>query len=351
MSDTPVETVEDGQPQKSGCLHCGTPFIEEGYATPLCQNCRSMLAKFPLPPLLLIFAAIVAVIFLFSLSRFPTVLNVLVHQERGERAEKEGKMRTAIHEYNIVLEQYPDNDVALAHSYIAYFHAEKIEKAIATYNKLMEGNEKKDIGKLTHKVNTITKQLLSCYLPPDKLVELLDRKDSLEHGVFIDSLRTYLSKHTTSTFTRYMLAHSIFDDKNYEEILQLLNNEPNKENARLPLLLLLKAAAYRELHQYDKAEFCCRQALEKDIENASAYSSLAKIALKKHDDQQAQEFIEKAMSLEPTDASVLLGKAMVCHYLGKTSERDECMAKVQALGSDRDLNYYYDIFNGAVQWR
>src|ERR1700761_1812511 len=95
MQDAPsvIEPPED-IPGRN-CANCGRPAMEEEHPTLLCGECREMFTRFPIPLWIKAFAGGVGVLLLFSLVTLPKNLNIGIHLERGERAEKQKKFMTA----------------------------------------------------------------------------------------------------------------------------------------------------------------------------------------------------------------------------------------------------------------
>jgi tetratricopeptide (TPR) repeat protein len=130
-------TLED-QPSESPtiCSHCGEMEREEGFALPLCAQCRDALSRYPFPAWIRISCAIVLGVSIFAGIRSINSFRAGIAFERGQRAEQHGQFAVAANYYEQVVERFPDSTLALARLAITRFHAGQVGEALGILNRL-----------------------------------------------------------------------------------------------------------------------------------------------------------------------------------------------------------------------
>lgn len=130
-------TLED-QPSESPatCSHCGEREREEGFALPLCVQCRDLLSRRPFPTWIRISCAIVLVVSAFAGIRSINSFRAGIAFERGQRAEQHGQFAVAAGYYEQVVERFPDSTLALARLAITRFRAGQVAEAVSILTRL-----------------------------------------------------------------------------------------------------------------------------------------------------------------------------------------------------------------------
>src|SRR5262245_8298723 len=116
-NDQPIEQIE---PNK--CANCGSSWIEQGYPTPLCSDCRQRFIKFPIPLLIKIFGLAIVSIVLIAMTRLPQNISLGIHNARGEKAFKNRQYQTAQVEFGNVLKTAPQYTSAKMNRAMASFY-------------------------------------------------------------------------------------------------------------------------------------------------------------------------------------------------------------------------------------
>lgn len=91
------------------CKKCNTRRIDksENPKSELCLECRQELIKYPIPLQLWLTMAVVAVMVIISMLRFPGVFKTYWAYQDAKQQQQEDCVYTAMNQYNIVLESYP----------------------------------------------------------------------------------------------------------------------------------------------------------------------------------------------------------------------------------------------------
>ena len=117
------------------CIECGLP-AEQDYQLQLCAHCRTKAAHRPLPKWINTSCALLGIIFVFALIKFPAALRTDIAFERGHRLEKAGNYAGAAAQYAQVIQQYPKFNNALARYAISTYRAGQTSRAIMALDKL-----------------------------------------------------------------------------------------------------------------------------------------------------------------------------------------------------------------------
>lgn len=137
------------------CKSCGNA-AEEGYVMPLCAECRDAYSKRELPTWLKCMGAIVIIIFVIALVRFPKALNLGISYEKGVKAEQNGNYSEAEKDYKEALDVYPDSDKLIARYGISAYKNGDILAAVVSFKKL----DGKEIDKdLVNEINPIVESI------------------------------------------------------------------------------------------------------------------------------------------------------------------------------------------------
>jgi len=125
------------------CAACGQPAAFAQDELPLCPACLQAMIDRPLPRWLYVTAAIIGLIVLLALLKFPASLGAEIAFERGKRAEAARNYPLAEQQYAIVVKRFPSSTLALARLGIASYRAGDIVMTIDCYDKL-RGRESSD---------------------------------------------------------------------------------------------------------------------------------------------------------------------------------------------------------------
>lgn len=139
----------------STCKLCGQP-PEEAYTMALCADCRTRLARRPLPVWIVIAAALIFALFAYSMTRVPTAITAAAAFERGRKDEAQQKYREAEAEYKKVAARFPDSTEAVARLGIAAYRAGDVREAALAFQSLEGRQASKE---LTSEVNAVLSEM------------------------------------------------------------------------------------------------------------------------------------------------------------------------------------------------
>jgi tetratricopeptide (TPR) repeat protein len=309
--ETPATIDQQTQEEapENACINCHIPDFEEGYEVKLCSSCRNQLVSLRIPLWIRIFSGIVIVLVLLGLVRMPSQVQSVIHKEKGDKAFEARKFWTAAKEYEQVATDYPDNVEINSKRLIAYFHNDQLLKMNELWKKLE--TKEADAQLYQQFQHLFSLQLL---LNPDTtFANALQRKDTLESIQYLqDELK---KKQEDKTLLHYYLADKYFDVKKFHEadsLLQIiLKDYPDLQPA-----LFLSASVYRETKAYDKSIAEVNKVLEINQENLTAIGYMARIELKRGNDQQAEEWIKKGEALDNKNIYILESRGLYCYLKG-----------------------------------
>jgi hypothetical protein len=109
-----VESVE--------CKACGAES-EPGFAIPLCADCRTKLARRPIPFRIKLVAGVLGILLLAALTRIPSSISAAVAFERGQNDEQKAQFTAAEHKYQQAVQIFPKSDLAHARLFVAAYRA------------------------------------------------------------------------------------------------------------------------------------------------------------------------------------------------------------------------------------
>ena len=127
------------------CEQCQKPAEGGGFPLPLCAGCRDTLSHRPYPGWVWASGAVILLVFLIALNRFPDTLMAGVAFAQGEKAEAAKEYPRAVAEYKKVVERFPDSTLALARLGIAHYPAGQREEAAAVFRRLRGRKASKDL--------------------------------------------------------------------------------------------------------------------------------------------------------------------------------------------------------------
>ncbi|WNS45605.1 hypothetical protein [Paenibacillus sp. MMS20-IR301] len=333
--------------EENRCQSCGRWDVEAEYQLPLCHECRTQLAKRPVPLWIKGTAAGVALLLIYALTLFPSSLAAGIHYQRGKEAYAGHKNWTAVHEFEQAAERYPDSTKITARLFLAYYHAGGINEAVQVFSKI--GGEKAENAVIADEINNAIDELDRRYYSDDELQGIYAEADL---SLRIANLEKYIADHPESASGRYYLADSYFDAEQFakveEVILKLQETEPGFDDAEL-----LLAAAYRELKQYDQATGITESVLARNVESDRALFALSRIELKQHKDEQGLRDAEKAYQLNPDSGAYIANLALANHYNQRLDERDRLAGLLPGREdySQQELDKLNSVFNETTAWR
>jgi hypothetical protein len=110
------------------CQSCGAE-PEKGFAIPLCSDCRTKMARQPIPIAIKLAGIAIALLLLFALTRIPSSISAAIAFERGERSEQKLQFATAENEYQKSVLAFPRSDLAHARLFVVAYRARDVGTA------------------------------------------------------------------------------------------------------------------------------------------------------------------------------------------------------------------------------
>jgi len=153
MDSNPEEVQSHVEPQK--CAGCeGSP--QPGYKLALCQQCRTKLARKPVPVAIKCAGVAVAIALAFSVIRIPSSMQGAIAFELGQRYEAQSDYKGAVAEYQKAVDAFPDSTLAIARLGIVEYRLGNFSNAAGTLSKL--AGRKTDAA-LVSEVNFVIREI------------------------------------------------------------------------------------------------------------------------------------------------------------------------------------------------
>lgn len=344
------QAIEEEDELHIGCSICGNSDIEDSYQLALCTNCREKLIKRPLPVWVKGIFVLMAILFIVAITRFPSTFKAGIAFERGMRAEASGKYLTAMKEYKVVTDRFPNSTLSLARLFISTYNNGSVSEAYEIFKKIA-GRNPKDQSIVTE-VNGTIDRIEKMYFTSDELGKILNEHQNDKSDQLVTLLKKFLSNNPGDVQASYYLSDILFDQKKYDEA-ELIMSKIIETNPDFYEGYLFMAAIYRQKGDFEKAQESCKVVIEHNSENSSAYASLAKVLLKSHEDDKGLEMAKKAYEINQNDPSVLATLSLAYHYNNLTKERDDMFNQLKKQYKDDtyDLNFLNGIFSNKEKWR
>lgn len=337
---------EKNEPAK--CASCGSSWIEQGYPTPLCSDCRQRLIKFPIPPLIKVFAVVILAIVAIAMIRLPQNISLGIHNGRGQKAFKNKQYLTAQAEFNTVLDVAPQYTEAKMNRALASFYVQDYKSLISDLGEL-EGKEIEDEDTYAQLVR-MSNQLTN-YLPSDSFLSL--QQVYVDSGVAIPvkELETFVSGNPNDVYALLTLASSYFDLKEYARTDSMLSIILKKDPEHLTALALMTTTK-RELNLPEESIQYCDKLIELNRESIYGMSSKARTFLKMHKDKEALQLALEAEEIKRDDPYNLATLALVYHFNNMTRERDEIIIKASNDSTARTyFTFAKEVIDNKVKFR
>ena len=341
MEDITSDPGVTEKQESNKCIHCGSSWIEHGYPTPLCSDCRQKFIKFPIPSLIKIFSLVIIAIVLIAMMRLPKNISLGIHEARGEKALKNKQFLTAQREFKNVLKETPQYLEAKINSALSSFYVQDYASLLADLNEL-EGRVVEDESLYADLLKATSQ--LSNYFPSDSFLAMQKIYADSSGNVPVNEIQRFVSANPNDIYASIALASSLFDKKEYLMADTLLSNVLNKMPAHLTALALM-ATLKREINQFDESIACCNKLLMINRESIYGMSSKARTFLKMRKDKEALQLASEAKEISQDDPYNLATLALVYHFSNMTKQRDEILAKAM---KDSLTQTYFEFANDVI---
>ncbi|HLZ85642.1 MAG TPA: hypothetical protein VKQ52_00325 [Puia sp.] len=332
------------------CANCGKPALEGDYPTALCKDCRDHFSRLSVPPWIMVFAAGIGVILVFSLFTFPKNIALGVHLERGKNAMEKGNYYTAEKELRKALEKFPDNVEANGNLIIASFYNQDYE-TMAKLVKKLESVNIEDKALYSHISETLEKA--DRYFPGDSINAFM--KDHPRPADIDDSdWANYLGRNPEDCYAMMTYASAVFDKKDYVRCDSILQRVLKVDDTYFTALLL-ETSVKRELGDMEASLGYARRILAVNHESAYGMATEARTLLRLKKDQPALELALRANSLRPNVIYIEASLVLAYHFNGRAGDRDALLKSARsqvADSTDREaMQYVQDVMDHKEKFR
>lgn len=342
-----MEYEEQGGPLV--CRNCGSLDIEEGYELELCPRCRKLYANRPIPVLIKIASIGLVIVLMVGIIKFTSNIGYIVKFKRGQKAERELNYVTAMKNYEEVNEHYPNNDKIMTKLLKSYYENNEIDKAYDLFCDIVgeHPETRKMDSSLVIQVNDISEKMEKYYFTSDEINGRVEELSQASNTQLIKILESYIKRNKDDIYSRYILADTYFDEKQYNKCEQLMSSVL-ANNSEFYSGYILRAAAYREEGFFQEAEEDLNIVLSHNRENVLAIVGLSKLEHKRENNSKALEYAKKAAELRSDKPYVISNLALAYHFNGMIEERDKAYEKYKSFGENDEytLDLLDSIFSG-----
>jgi tetratricopeptide (TPR) repeat protein len=336
--------------ENKGCINCGHPVVVKGFPNALCESCRDNLIKYPIPKGIKIFAAAIAVVFLFSMYKIPKDIMLGIHLDKGNTAIEEKKYLTAQKELEKVVDKIPGNLEAESNLLIAAFYNEDFK----TYSKIftrLTGKNFEDES-LYKRVENVTTEV-NTYFPSDSFANILKRYDNDASKIPDTTLKNYIKAFQEDPYPAMLLANRLLDAKLYAAADSVTSKILITNPAHIPALGMM-AVLKREENKPDESIMYCDKLLAMNKESVYAMSSKARTYLKEKRDAEALSLALKCHQMDENNYHAAGSLVLAYHFTNKIKERDALLNKIDQLKDSipaLSIQYVKDIVSGKESFR
>jgi tetratricopeptide (TPR) repeat protein len=346
-----IQNTSSSVPEENkGCINCGHPVVVKGFPNALCESCRDSFIKHPIPKGIKIFAAAIAIVFLFSIYKIPKDILLGIHLDKGNTALEERKYITAQKELQIAVDKLPGNLEAESNLLIASFYNEDFKTYANIFKRIADRNyEDQD---LYTRVETVVAEVNN-YFPSDSFTVVLKQYNDDATAIPDTVLKNYIKLYQNDLYPVLILANRLIDKKMYEaadsETVRILVTNPT----HIPALGMM-AVVKREEHKLEESISYCDKILAINKENVFAMSCKVRTYLKEKRDAEAMALALKCNKMDEHNYHAVGSLILAYHFTNKIKERDALINQMDQLKDSSitmSLQYVRDILSGKESFR
>lgn len=340
-------TQQESTTATKGCVNCGHPIVVEGYPNPLCSDCRQSLIKYPIPVYIKIFAVLIVLVMIYSLTKLPHNLMAVVHYERGLKAAGLNDYATASREFKSTLSKEPD--FVKAKFQLLISAAEELDYAtVFELSNELKGQEVEDAALLSRMNQAV--EGIARHFPADSLMNIAGKYGSLD-SIPVKVYRDYITAFPDEVFPRVRLSTILWEKKEYAVSDSLLNDVLWLDRT-LKNGYAIKASVKRVMKQYDSALWYCDQILRMNRQSILGMASKARVLLHMNKNKEGLGLALQCRELNNKDPFGMATLALAYHFNHDLPARDQL---VKAASADSTMvpyfKYVQDIINGMEKFR
>lgn len=320
----PGESLEPQHHGGSGCANCGSSFVEPGYHTPLCSDCRESFIRYPIPNWIKAFGGGVALVLIFALVNLPSQLSLGVHLARGKKAVDEHRFVTAQKELQAFTAKVPESDEALEHLLIATYYNHDLRMFDSVLDKL-EGRSVEE-NMLYDRVQHLINQ--SAHYYPADTVSMNFLRNYKDFDSIPDAdLSSFVSTHDDISL-RCTYAQRLYDRDEYDACDSVLRDLLHKDPEFWPALRLISGIK-RLQDSLDVSIKYCNRMLSLNKEDVNAMCIKARTLIKQNKQQEAMGLVNKVLEQDKDNGYAKATLALAYHFSNQTAQRDQLMQQMQ----------------------
>lgn len=334
----------------SGCINCNNPVIVKGYPNALCESCRENFIKFPIPKSIILFAAAIGIIFLFSIYKIPKDILLGIHLDKGNTALLQKRYLTAQKELQKVVDKVPDNIEAKSNLLIAAFYNEDFTTFSKMFAQLTGKNY--DDMELYNRVDNTVKEADN-YFPNDSFISLQHRYNDDATKIPDTVLKNYISQNRGELYPAMLLANRLLDAKALDAADSVINNILMVNPSHIPALAMM-AVLKREEDKTDESLAYCDKVLAINKESVYALSAKARTYMKQKKDAEALSLALSCHQMDENNYYATGTLILAYHFTNKLKERDgllNTMSLLKDSASVQTMQYVRDVISGKEIFR
>lgn len=344
-----IEVQQEEPVSFSTCANCGCTLHFRPAKTPLCEDCRNLFIKYPIPNWIKGFSVLIVAILIFSLFSLSKNLLTGIHYNRGLIAAKQKNFLTAEKEFSEVVKKEPGYKEAQSRLLVASFYNNDLQAMNNAFEKIKdeEFDQKDD---LFNEVELILSKAVN-YIPKDSFIAVMQKHNTQLDSIPEAEYLSYLGKNNADLFATTAYAGLLQDGKRYRESDSILSTilavDPEYSRA-----ISLKIPGKREQNQIDSAYYYIDQLLKINHEDIYALSAKVKVLLKEKKDEEALQLAKECLRMDNKNVYALGSMALAYHFKNDVKNRD---AVINTLSKDSAaagiLTYVKDVISGKETFR
>jgi tetratricopeptide (TPR) repeat protein len=350
MNESVPQEEASGANEDKRCVHCKLKNYDPSRDTKICEDCRQVFMKYPIPKWIWLFAGAILLIMFVSMIRMPRYLNAAIFLSQAEKAMEAKRYVTAQKKLEKAIIAFPQNLEINARLMIAGgrnldFKAFNIGYHFVINKKISDNDLLKELEE--------TMVFVQSFFPSDRLLrsKIDQANDSSDLLIkMFDSLE--INKNNDVLLAGVFISNKLYDANNYSEAEMLLARVLKIDPTNYPALSL-SSAVKRNIGKYDEALADCDKMLAMNKEDVGSIAQKCRIELKRKHDESAAVYAKEAMSVDSESISAMEAQAMVDFYANRKSESLKLLATIRQ-NEDGDTTIsdrLQSIINGTLVYR
>lgn len=344
METNESRTINDGV-----CKQCGIRPIAEGSPTPLCESCRELYVKRPMPGYIKLFMLVIVAAIAYSAWQLPTIIKYNVAYQQAMQLEEEGKYVSAQHKYELALVRYPESK-KIRYGLIKCYRMNQDLVKLVEQLEYMSGRSMSE-GATFDDIQRIYTETENLYFPSPELDELETINLTNQDKITLYN-EVMLNSPEDRDYCRFALAHVYLAEDNLDEAYKVLFGlkQIYPDN---PIINKFIVEYYGAEHDFEKATKYAEDMLAINKECTATMMLLIRIKIVEGQYEEAINYIEQGYTIDDQAAlKDFMGlEALVHHHTGNIVKRDTMVKKMQERPDFKaeDYQWLIDMFSSPVE--